>query len=87
MHWFGETSCGWCNEIIMPDDGIFIPSTSGPRLFHRVCFLRQVVGSVGHQQKKCTCYGGIEGDPPGLTRLEAAQAAVDFFEQKACCWK
>lgn len=46
---------------------------------HIECFIRQSIGSVGHLRRHCSCYGGTEGDPPGMTRREAAQAALDLF--------
>jgi len=56
-----------------------------PRLeshpWHIDCFVRSVVGSVGHQNKRCSCFGGTEEDPPNLTKREAATAAVRLFHQ------
>lgn len=47
------------------------------RAQHRECFLRGVVGSAAHLEKRCTCFGGTDedGDPPGLTKREAARLA------------
>jgi hypothetical protein len=36
---------------------------------------------VGHQKGACPCYGGVEDDPPGATRREAARAAMEYFEE------
>lgn len=41
---------------------------------HQECALRQVVGSIGHLKKQCSCYGGTEHDDLGMTRHEAALA-------------
>jgi hypothetical protein len=49
---------------------------------HRECFLRAIVGSVGHQTGQCSCFGGTEEDPPGLTRRQKAQAALALFDLK-----
>jgi hypothetical protein len=40
-----------------------------------------VVGSVAHLERRCSCYvpGATEGDPDGLTRRAAAEAAVQAF--------
>ncbi len=38
-----------------------------------------MIGSIGHQQKKCPCYGGSYEDPPEMSKREAAQLAVDYF--------
>jgi hypothetical protein len=46
---------------------------------HAECNIRQLVGSVGHQRKQCSCYLGERAqmdDPPGVTRREAARAAA-----------
>lgn len=48
--------------------------------FHFECQMRMVLGSVGHQRGRCQCYGGSEEDPPGMTRRQAAIAALDYFE-------
>jgi len=50
--------------------------TGRRRAAHRECVLREVVGSVGCQRGECpNC-----GDPPGMSRREAARAAVAFWE-------
>lgn len=46
---------------------------------HLECALRMVVGSVGHQLRECSCFGGTRDDPEGMTRREAARAACDLF--------
>ena len=75
--------CAWCDEpITSADDGYVIPhldadSTVTERPFHVECNIRQVVGSVGHQLKLCTCYGGEYEDAPMMTKREAAKAAYD----------
>ena len=81
--------CDWCGEPIAADDfGVTLPllqpaaapaDAKRTTVFHRECDLRQVVGSVGHQRGRCSCYGGTEEDPPALTRRQAAQAAVAHF--------
>jgi hypothetical protein len=53
---------------------------------HRECAMRLIVGSLAHLNRECTCYGGANThDPPeGMTRREAAMAAVKLFmEQQA----
>ena len=73
--------CGWCGEAIaLGDDGEIIPHQDGQTArdiaHHRECRVRAIVGSVGHQLGKCSCFGGTEEDPPGMTRREAARAAM-----------
>jgi hypothetical protein len=48
--------------------------------YHRECHLRQVTGSVGHQLRQCSCYGGDREDPPELSVRDAARAAVALWE-------
>lgn len=77
-------SCAWCEEaIVFGDDGLLIPVAGENReiSYHTSCFLRSVVGSVGHQQN-CNCRGECGGDPEGMTKKEAAQAAVDYFQSR-----
>jgi len=80
-----QAACLYCEELIATDDsGVFMMylTVDGPRRVpeHRECFLRHVFGSVGHQRGKCSCYGGTEEDPEGMTKREAARAAVRLFE-------
>ena len=72
--------CLWCDEPITADDsGIGVPHFDGDsadiRYHHVECWMRSVLGSVGHQLKLCSCYGGPYEDPPTMTRREAARAA------------
>jgi hypothetical protein len=74
--------CLYCVEPIAEGDlGVEQPylSLEGETTVvqHRECFLRSIFGSVGHQKKTCSCYGGTEEDPPGLTTREAAKAAAE----------
>lgn len=76
--------CSWCGEGFTDDDnGVGTPGLEedGVHLsyHHQECFLRMVLGSVGHQQHRCSCYGGTDEDPPEMTRREAARAAVAYW--------
>jgi hypothetical protein len=55
---------------------------NGPRA-HRNCAIRAVIGSLAHVEKRCSCYvkGAEETDPPGMSRREAANAAVARWRQ------
>lgn len=64
--------CVWCDERIAPGDA----REPGP--MHYECQLRSILGSVGHQLKQCSCYGGTREDPPNMTRRQAAVAAALF---------
>jgi|SRR5215831_7111760 len=77
--------CLYCHELIVAaDQGIMMPVFDvGERPVHVECLIRMTVGSVGHQRGTCSCHGGTEEDPPGLTRREAARAAMDYCGLKA----
>jgi ribosomal protein L37E len=51
---------------------------------HKACMFRSVAGSVAHIERRCGCYvpGSAEGDPPGMTLRQAAEAAVDTWRRK-----
>jgi hypothetical protein len=71
--------CTHCTESVLPTERLF-EYANGP-VAHYACFLRQVVGSVAHQQHRCACYGGgqREGDDPTLSPRQAAEAAVAYY--------
>ena len=77
--------CLWCEELIEEGDiGTFqavVSSDSEMCLLpmHYECQIRAAAGSVGHQKGLCSCYGGTEEDPPGMTKHEAAIAAAKYF--------
>ena len=84
-------TCDWCTEFVTAADyGVTMPRLAEDAVttavFHRECHLRQLVGSVGHQQLQCSCYGGTAEDPPELTPRQAALAAVDYFERHPPAW-
>lgn len=74
--------CLWCVEAIEEGDaGVLMPALGDNgevtlEAEHRDCFLRSVLGSVGHLSGRCSCHGGDQEDPPGMTIREAATAAV-----------
>jgi hypothetical protein len=71
--------CIWCDEPISVGDRGFVDI--GGYAVHLECRIRMVVGSTGHQLRKCSCYGGTEEDQPGLTRRESALKAMELFER------
>lgn len=87
----GDTPVGRCcyycaEEIVFGDRGfwrmIYGLSAATIEPVHRECDFRSVVGSVGHILEQCSCYGGDEEDPPGMTLREAAIAAWDIYPLK-----
>jgi hypothetical protein len=78
--------CVWCEEPIKEgEDGLTIPHIAEDvtdRPYHQECFLRTVVGSLAHQQQRCSCFGGVdEEDSPSVSKRVAAQQAVEFFQK------
>jgi hypothetical protein len=76
--------CRWCGEAVTMDDKApYYPVTDGltgrPASYHFECLLRSIVGSVGHQQKRCECLGGVDTSEVGLTLREAAIEAYHFY--------
>lgn len=83
----GEVACVWCSEpCSAADDRIGGVDVRGAPLdgrIHRECAIRGAIGSVGHQNRQCFCYGGEVEDPPGMTRREAARAAAELWLRRA----
>lgn len=71
--------CCHCEEAIQPGD---VGTMQGSKPLHYECGMRLVLGSVGHQMKKCSCFGGTEEDPPGMTKRQAAIAAVEHWASR-----
>jgi hypothetical protein len=69
--------CIHCGEPVTEQDRRFTYA-NGP-VVHAECDLRAIAGSVGHQLGRCSCFGGDEEDPPGMTKREAARAAAALF--------
>jgi len=69
-------NCEYCNEEILTGERSDVFQRND---FHVECGFRILAGSVAHIEKRCSCFGGKDWnlDPPGLTRREAARAAVE----------
>jgi hypothetical protein len=72
--------CIYCEEPIAAGERGYFYSGTPPQPVHYECFVRQIVGSVAHQQQRCSCYGGHDEDPPGLSRRDAARLALLALE-------
>jgi hypothetical protein len=70
--------CQWCEEPIEADDSGWGATRRGAWM-HVECFMRMMLGSVGHQLRVCMCHGGPYEDPPEMTRRDAARAAWENF--------
>jgi hypothetical protein len=68
----------YCQEPVLPGENCQQPD------MHQECAMRSILGSVAHQEKRCSCFvrDSEEGDPPGMTKREAAHAAVAAWRQK-----
>jgi hypothetical protein len=73
-----------CGQVLLDEDkdGVFDKLAPTFRPIHLDCFLREIYGSVGHQTKQCSCHGGTQEDPDGMTKREAAAAAVRLYESQ-----
>ncbi len=75
------SACRYCDEAVQSgDDGwVYIDGT----IMHQECHLRGIIGSVAHQEKRCSCFGGKGSDEEdGMTRREGARAAMRHFESR-----
>jgi hypothetical protein len=77
----GESIVAGDRGVIMPHVHLDRPSTDQP--LHYECFMRNIVGSVMHQQKLCRCFMPLETaceeDDPRLTKRQAAELATALW--------
>ena len=76
-----EQSCQRCEEPITDKDSSIVMGCS--HALHHECFMRGVLGSIGHQMGRCGCHGGQLEDPFEMTQRQAAKAALDYFQATA----
>lgn len=69
----GEPIENWASGVVQ---SCVTTEGASRRPLHLECFVRGTFGSVGHLRGRCSCFGGDEEDPPGMTRREAARASV-----------
>lgn len=79
--------CVFCGELITYADPR--EDYGDARRAHRNCGLRAVIGSVAHLERRCSCFvpGSQENDPPGMSKRQAADAAVELWmamQKKEC---
>jgi hypothetical protein len=71
--------CPWCDEALQEGDAAAL--MNGGKM-HIECFVREIVGSVAHQEKRCDHFGGSDDcDEKHATRREAARAAHVYFKR------
>lgn len=70
-------NCPYCREPVLDNEpkGRF---QNGDTI-HPECLVRMLAGSVGHQLRACSCYGGTEDDPKDKTLREGARMAAKLF--------
>ena len=74
--------CEHCEEPIQPGEPLFHQCCIGSmEPLHHECGFRLFCGSFAHHARTCSCYvtGSLESDPPGMTKREAAKAALSEF--------
>jgi hypothetical protein len=71
--------CSLCDEPVLSSDRQGQLGTG--EAVHAECLLRSVMGSVAHIQQRCGCFisGSTDGDPEGMSKRQAAMAAVLAF--------
>lgn len=81
--------CGYCGEnFISGDAGAYVPHLACGVVsdipYHQECQTRMFVGSVAHIKGECRCAvdGSTDTDPPGMTKREAAKAAIKALQDK-----
>lgn len=75
--------CSYCEEEIITGDAVEYLN-GGQVALHKNCEMRAIIGSVAHVEHRCSCFvpGSTESDPPGMTRREAANAAVKLWQEQ-----
>jgi hypothetical protein len=66
--------CASCHEpILRGENGVDLENEC---FEHIECFIASIVGSVSHQERQCTCYGGyIDCQQDEISKRETAKAA------------
>lgn len=68
--------CRWCDEpVLSGEQDSHFPNDP----LHLECAARSVLGPLAHLHRRCSCWGGDagEGDPPGLTKRQAARLVLE----------
>lgn len=78
--------CKRCDEAFTADsDGFLMTYWDADKGAHDIgmhyeCHMRQIIGGLNHLLGICTCCGGdAPPDPPALSKRQAAQAAVQYW--------
>lgn len=70
-------NCAYCDEPLLPGDRV--QQLNDGESVHLECLARMTLGSVAHIRQRCGCFipGSEEGDPPGMTKREAARESLE----------
>jgi hypothetical protein len=77
-HWTAKNpigcTCAWCQEPIQNgENGVDLENGDYE---HIECFIASIVGSVTHQEHRCTCYDGfVDCQQDEISKRETARAA------------
>jgi hypothetical protein len=64
-------NCPNCNEPVTAEERGSDRIPAHLRIYHYECTIRMVMGSVAHQRRECSCFGGVgEDDPVVRVNLE-----------------
>jgi hypothetical protein len=74
-------ACQHCGEPVLPDEQ---RSPIINAIMHFECGFRGIMGSVGHQQKNCYCYGKTDTSEAGMSKRDAARASWEYFQRHRC---
>jgi hypothetical protein len=73
-------TCGICEEPLTDDDPDGHQAMGGRAVAHVACLVRKVIGSVAHQSRQCSCFGGNSPERPAeMSFRESAIAAWKYF--------
>jgi hypothetical protein len=77
--------CAWCEEPVLVGERIArmtIQREGHARRLHHECEFRSVMGGANHIRGTCTCCGGKgDPDPHGMSKRQAAMAAMDAWHE------
>lgn len=75
--------CDFCGEEVEPEEAERVIACLKNGSAHSDCLMRSVVGSVGHQNKQCSCFGLVDvSEPEGLSRRQCARNAAEEFRRQ-----
>lgn len=83
-------NCLYCGEAVVEGDrGVMMPATvkkTGSNHYdatieaaHIECFIRMTVGSLRHLQGRCTCFGGTDTRPDGMSARDEAREVFEHM--------